>query len=35
VNYHVGKDGQTEGPLTKEDVEQRLTDGRLGPDDLV
>ncbi len=35
MNYHVGKDGQTEGPLTKEDVQQRLADGRLGPDDLV
>lgn len=35
MSYHVGKDGQTEGPLSEDEITRRLADGRLGPDDLV
>lgn len=35
MEYHVGKKGQTEGPLAEGEVASRLADGRLGPDDLV
>ena len=35
MDYHINKDGQTEGPLTDTHIARRVLDGSLGPDDLV
>jgi len=35
MNYHIIKDGQTEGPMTDVEFHRRVMDNRLGPDDLV
>lgn len=35
MDYHINKDGQTEGPLADTQIARRVLDGSLGPDDLV
>lgn len=35
MEYHINKDGQTQGPLADTQIARRVLDGSLGPDDLV
>jgi len=35
TQYHTAKDGETQGPFTREEIEAQLASGDLSPDDLV